>query len=92
MCVVHDTLLWNAIATADAEEQICNAKSASRQSTVAVGTIIADRPPHRSPGCARLWFVLVKEYFYRLRNNDIGAALGIQVEDVFTRTGAVGAT
>jgi hypothetical protein len=29
MCVVHDTLLWNAIATADAEEQICNAKSAS---------------------------------------------------------------
>ena len=35
-------------------------------------------------------FVLVKEYFYRLRNNDIGAALGIQVEDVFTRTGGCG--
>jgi hypothetical protein len=34
--------------------------------------------------------VLAKEYFYRLRNNDIGAALGIQVEDVFTRTGGCG--
>jgi hypothetical protein len=28
MCVVHDTLSWNAIATVDVEEQICNAKSA----------------------------------------------------------------
>jgi hypothetical protein len=27
---------------------------------------------------------------YRLRNNDIGAALGIQVEDVFTQTGGCG--
>src|SRR5260370_41148243 len=29
MCVVHDTLSWNAIATVDVEEQSCTAKSGS---------------------------------------------------------------
>jgi hypothetical protein len=31
-------------------------------------------------------------HFYKLRNNDIRAALGIQVEDVSRDPGAVGAT
>jgi hypothetical protein len=40
MCVVRDTLLWNAIA--DAEEQICNAKSAIY--------VYKSSPPERKTG------------------------------------------